>query len=219
MVDVLSDLKMPTERHERFLRRVAAYCRKKRIGLGLRGSTACGAAGRFSDLDLALSAGAGADDLRFIAEGIETPVMGFFTVNPKGILTVSYPRGFCVEIGIRKTFALEEGPRLRLLLSDGFTTGPTALLVDVASLYRPEFIIPGDGPRLLYKAALKFLCGKCDAAAALLRELSLGRIAAKAAFAAEWKTMCDAVLGESSIPPEAVKEFDWMYRYIRGNWL
>ncbi|MBN2351074.1 MAG: hypothetical protein JXD23_00790 [Spirochaetales bacterium] len=212
MADVLSGLKFPTRRHERFLHHVFDYCVERRIGLGLRGSTACGMAGRFSDLDLCLSANANVDDLQRIACDMETPVMGFFTVNPKGILTVAYARGFCVEIGIRRTVAEEEHVRAIWLLPDGFLMGPAAELADVGSLYRPEFVIPGDGPRVLYKAVLKYLCGKRDAAAALLGELVRDRAVHNAAFAAEWKAIYDALV--DNVPPDAAAEFQWLYTQL-----
>ncbi len=210
MDETFQNLKFPTERHQRYLYRVFEYCAAKRIGLGVLGSLATGAASRFSDIDLALSANVAAGDLRRIAEDFEEPVMGFFTVNPKGVLTVAYAHGFCVEIGVRKAIASGEPTGFRPLLADGFTTGPEPELVDLSSLYRPDFVIARDGFRILYKAALKYLGGKTETAVDLLGELVSGAVSTRAEFPGGWKALYDGITKKESIPRPLAEEFEWL---------
>jgi hypothetical protein len=212
----IPDFVCPTGRHAQYLRRVSDYCREKRIGLGLLGSMAAGKAGKFSDIDLALSGKTSADDLRRIAEDFETPIMGFFTVGPRGVLTVAYPRGFCVEVGVRKTIARGEPTGLRLLLPDGFATGPVPELVDIAAMYRPEFVIAHDGLRILYKSVLKYLGGRHEAAAALLGELGPGPALAPAGYARRWRYLFDGIARTKTIGREALEEFEWLFSQIVG---
>lgn len=174
--------------------------------------------GRFSDIDVVLSAAAGASDLRFLLEGWERPVMGFYTVNPPGILTVVYARGFCVEAGIRRTMAQDEMPRTRVLLNHGLVTAERAEFIDIARLYRPDYITYGDGPRVLYKAMLKFLNGKPETAFALLEELNAGgKSFPRSDFTAQWEETLHKCVAKENLSDPAAGEFAWLLDRAREN--
>jgi hypothetical protein len=212
---IFDNLNLPIARHRTFLLNTFNYCEAKRIGLGLLGSIALDAGSRFSDIDILLAGNAGEDDVRHLIEGFEQPAMGFFTINPKGIITVEYARGFCVELGVRKAVGGDERSQIRFLLQDNFTYAPVTELLDVETIYRPDFVIAADGPRILFKSILKYLNRKLDAAYGLLEEiLAPGQKPPRTDFARWWKAAFDEMVSTESLGKEAVEEFEWLYAQV-----